>query len=134
MAEYWEIIPVHIIKEIITVMLRKLLYDSSSPDVRAHVVKGLIIMLESNQTHVLLEKMIPLTNKIIHDPHEKVPMKRQLYCYYIVILILFSSPHFKLILPPQVRAEYISLLIKIQTLKVSKLWEVRRLKSKNSVF
>ena len=75
MAEYWEIIPVHIIKEIITVMLRKLLYDSSSPDVRAHVVKGLIIMLESNQTHVLLEKMIPLTNKIIHDPHEKVYFK-----------------------------------------------------------
>lgn len=53
-------------------MLRKLLYDSSSVDVRAHVVKGMIIMLESKLTHTLLEKMIPLTNKILHDPHEKV--------------------------------------------------------------
>ncbi len=53
-------------------MLRKLLYDSSSADVRAHVVKGLVIMLDCKQTHTLLEKMIPLTNKVLHDPHEKV--------------------------------------------------------------
>ena len=94
LAEYWELVPVTIIQQFITCMLRKLLYDSSSADVRAHVVKGLSIMLESPQTHLLLEKMVPLTNKILHDPQEKV------------------------------RAEYVTLLTNIQKLKVNKLWEV----------
>lgn len=96
LAEYWELVPVTIIQQFITCMLRKLLYDSSSADVRAHVVKGLSIMLESKQTHLLLEKMIPLTNKILHDPQEKV------------------------------RAEYVALLTNIQKLKITKLWEVTR--------
>lgn len=60
-------------------MLRKLLYDSSSADVRSHVVKGLVIMLESRQTHALLEKMIPLTSKVLHDPHEKVRLAPTFY-------------------------------------------------------
>lgn len=62
----------NIIQEFITVILRKLIYDSSSPDVRAQVVKGLAVMLDNSQTHQLLEKMIPLTNKVLHDPHDKV--------------------------------------------------------------
>ncbi len=72
MTEYWEIVPVNIIQDFITALLRKLLYDSSSADVRTNVVKGLVTMLESKQTHNLLEKMIPLTNKVLHDPNEKV--------------------------------------------------------------
>ena len=72
MTEYWEIVPVNIIQDFITALLRKLLYDTSSADVRANVVKGLVTMLESKQTHNLLEKMIPLTNKVLHDPNEKV--------------------------------------------------------------
>jgi hypothetical protein len=72
LTEYWEIVPVNIIQDFITALLRKLLYDSSSADVRTNVVKGLVTMLESKQTHNLLEKMIPLTNKVLHDPNEKV--------------------------------------------------------------
>ena len=53
-------------------MLRRLLFDSSSSDVRASVVRGLNTMLESKLTHSLLEKMIPLTSKVLHDVHEKV--------------------------------------------------------------
>lgn len=94
LSQYWEIVPLNIIQDFITCLMRKLLYDSSSADVRAHVVKGLVMMLESRQTHSLLEKMIPLTNKVLHDPNEKV------------------------------RSEYVFLLTHVQKLRVSKLWEV----------
>lgn len=94
LTEYWDLIPVNIIQEFITCMFRKLLYDSSSPDVRTSVVKGMCSMLDNKQTHALLEKMVPLTSKVLHDINEKV------------------------------RAVYVSLLTRIQSLRVSKLWEV----------
>ena len=75
----------------ITCLLRKLLFDSSSADVRAHVVKGLIVMLESQQTHTLLEKMLPLTSKVLHDPHEKVFLKLFEYVFLVFLTPLFSA-------------------------------------------
>lgn len=69
-------------------------------------------MLENSQTYGLLVKMLPLTNKVLHDPSEKVCQ-----CY---LNQRNNSEHgFS-----QVRAEYVNLLTVIQKLKVSKLWEV----------
>lgn len=70
--EYYDTLPLHIIKTLLQYIIEKLSYDASESNVRYHVILGVQdLLLNQPLTHALLKILLPLMKYMLHDKSEK---------------------------------------------------------------
>ncbi|KAK5849561.1 hypothetical protein PBY51_013887 [Eleginops maclovinus] len=94
LAKCWELLPAAIITDFLKKLVMELAVDCSSPDVRCSVFKCLIIVLDNNLSHPILEKLLPTLKYSLHDNSEKV------------------------------RIAFLDMLIKVKAVRAAKFWSV----------
>ncbi len=56
LAIYWEVLPLEVISDLLSVIVPELAFDMSSPDVRLAVIQGIKYLFENNPlSHVMLK-------------------------------------------------------------------------------
>ncbi|KAJ8419130.1 hypothetical protein AAFF_G00006290 [Aldrovandia affinis] len=93
-AKYWEMIPPTILTDFLKKLVIELAADTNSADVRCSVFKCMIIILDNNMSHPLLEQLFPAMKNCLHDQSEKV------------------------------RVAFVDLLLKIKAVRAAKFWKV----------
>ena len=71
-STFWDFLPAHIRKSLLTKLVSDLAFDTNSIAVRVSVVNGLARLLENNQSHQTLETLLPYLCNHIHDNSEQV--------------------------------------------------------------
>jgi len=94
LADYWPIIPSEIINQIINIIFKELVWDSSHPKVRVMAIAGVGTILSAPQSHVYMKAILPRLSECLHDSHEAV------------------------------RASFVDLLQKIKGIRSIKFWNV----------
>ncbi|KAJ8036414.1 Condensin-2 complex subunit G2 [Holothuria leucospilota] len=69
---YWELLPAATVSSLLAKLIQEEVYDTSSPDVRAAVFKGLKYILDNPLSHPLMKHSLPSLGNFIHDTSEKV--------------------------------------------------------------
>lgn len=94
LANYWLMIPSNIIKTVFQKLLSDLLYDASSAEVRTQVLKGIILMLDSNDAVPFLKEVLPRIGDAFDDINGNV------------------------------RSTFVKLLLKVKSLKIIRYWDI----------
>nr|XP_006818203.1 PREDICTED: condensin-2 complex subunit G2-like [Saccoglossus kowalevskii] len=69
---FWELIPSQTLQTLLMKLVRDMVYDSASSDVRAAVFNGLAIVLDNPLSHEYMKALLPSLKNCIHDVTEKV--------------------------------------------------------------
>ena len=72
LADYWPIIPSETINQIINIIFKELVWDSSHPKVRVMAIAGVGTILTAPQSHVYMKAILPRLSECLHDSHEAV--------------------------------------------------------------
>ncbi|XP_037804548.1 condensin-2 complex subunit G2-like isoform X3 [Penaeus monodon] len=94
LASYWLMIPSNIIKTVFQKLLSDLLYDASSAEVRTQVLKGIILMLDSNDAVPFLKEVLPRIGDAFDDINGNV------------------------------RSTFVKILLKVKSLKIIRYWDI----------
>nr|XP_045616163.1 condensin-2 complex subunit G2-like isoform X2 [Procambarus clarkii] len=94
LADYWLMIPSHIIKAIFQKLLSDLVYDASSAEVRTQVIKGLTLLLDFKETVPFLTEVLVRLGDVFDD------------------------------ISANVRVAFVKLLLKVKSSKVIRYWEI----------
>ncbi|XP_028391007.1 condensin-2 complex subunit G2-like [Dendronephthya gigantea] len=71
-ALFWEVIPAHVVKELVSKIFETLAYDVSSSAVRVAVFQGVKYVLDNRLCHPLLKSLLPSLKNLLHDNSESV--------------------------------------------------------------
>ncbi|XP_068208708.1 condensin-2 complex subunit G2-like isoform X2 [Palaemon carinicauda] len=91
---YWLLIPSQVIKTIFQKLISELLCDSSSAEVRTQVIKGMALILDSNDAIPFMREVLPR----ISDSFDDISVN--------------------------VRIAFVHLLLKVKSLKIIKYWKI----------
>ncbi|XP_046846432.1 condensin-2 complex subunit G2-like isoform X2 [Xenia sp. Carnegie-2017] len=69
---YWEVIPAHVVKELLFKVFQTSAFDVSSSSVRAAVFEGLTYVLDNRLCHPLIKTFLPGLKNLLHDNSEQV--------------------------------------------------------------
>ncbi|CAB3996367.1 Condensin-2 complex subunit G2, partial [Paramuricea clavata] len=69
---FWEVIPAHVVKELVSKIFESCAYDVSSTAVRVAVFQGVKYVLDNRLCHPLLKSLLPSLKNLLHDNSEKV--------------------------------------------------------------
>ncbi|XP_042859360.1 condensin-2 complex subunit G2-like isoform X3 [Penaeus japonicus] len=94
LANYWLMIPSNIIKIMFQKLLSDLLYDASSAEVRTQVIKGIILLLDSNDAVPFLKEVLPRIGDAFDDINGNV------------------------------RVSFVKMLLKVKSLKIIRYWDI----------
>ncbi|EDO49585.1 predicted protein [Nematostella vectensis] len=91
---FWELIPVHTVKSLITRLITSVAFDATSSSVRVAVFQGLKFLVENHLSHPLLKNLLGSLRDLVHDTSEKV------------------------------RAAFVDLLLLVKGMKAIKFWTI----------
>ncbi|XP_047468788.1 condensin-2 complex subunit G2-like isoform X2 [Penaeus chinensis] len=94
LASYWLMIPSNIIKTVFQKLLSDLLYDASSAEVRTQVLKGIILILDSNDAVPFLKEILPRIGDAFDDINGNV------------------------------RSTFVKMMLKVKSLKIIRYWDI----------
>lgn len=72
LATFWLLIPSETINQIINIMIKELVWDSSNPRVRMTTIRGVATLLRSPHSHVYMKAVLPRLSDCLHDTNENV--------------------------------------------------------------
>ena len=67
LREYWELLPTHTTKQILSYVVGTLGHDNNCANVRLAVLTGLNELLDQPISHSVLQKLLPLLTDALHD-------------------------------------------------------------------
>ena len=72
LASYWLLIPSDTINQVVSMLIKESVWDSSTARVRVVTLTGIKTLLSSPHSHVYLKAVLPRLADIIHDSNESV--------------------------------------------------------------
>ncbi|XP_065883679.1 condensin-2 complex subunit G2-like [Dysidea avara] len=96
---YWELVPVTVIKQLLTKLVSDLCYDVSSDAVRIAVLQGMCVIMDNLLSVPVMKELLPLLNHCIHDTSEKV---RIAFCELLLVVKGMKSIKFWKVCPMEV--------------------------------
>jgi hypothetical protein len=88
---YWELVPVHTTRTLLTRLASQMAMDKKSAAVRAAVLAGFAFILDNHLSHPVLRKLLPKLAPLIHDTTRRV---RVAFCELLLSISSIRNIHF----------------------------------------
>ena len=88
---YWELVPVHTTRTLLTRLASQMAMDKKSAAVRAAVLAGFAFILDNHLSHPVLRKLLPKLAPLIHDTTRRV---RVAFCDLLLSISSIRNIHF----------------------------------------